>query len=198
MKPYILGLTGSIGMGKSTTAEMFAQQGVPIWDADAAVRRLYAKGGAAAKQIAKHYPQVMEDDAVSRAKLRDLIAQEAEILDHIQTIVHPLVAQDRLTFLDDASDPVVVLDIPLLFETGGDATCDGVVVVTAPAEVQRQRVLDRKEMTEDEFDMILSRQMPDAEKRRRATWVIETLTLDDARAAVRDILQEINQSLPDA
>ena len=195
---FVLGLTGSIGMGKSTTAAMFAEEGVPVWDADAAVRRLYDAGGAAAKVIAGHYPEAIEQGAVSRGKLRALIADDPKILDHIQSLVHPLVAQDRAAFLNAATAPVVLLDIPLLYEVGADAECDGVAVVSVPADVQRQRVLDRGEMTEAEFQLILSRQMPDAEKRSRADWVIETLTLDAARQSVKEILHQIRQGMADA
>lgn len=189
---YVLGLTGSIGMGKSTTAQIFAEEGVPVWDADATVRKLYAKGGAAAKSVAEKYPDAMEDGAVSRDKLRGLIAENPKVLDVLGSLVHPLVAQDRKVFLAKTAAPVVLLDIPLLFETGADQTCDGVVVVTAPAEDQKQRVLARGEMTEAEFEMILSRQMPDAEKRAKADWIIETVTLDAARQSVKHILQQIS------
>lgn len=195
---FVLGLTGSIGMGKSTTAQMFAQEGIPVWDADATVRKLYEKGGAAAELIAKQYPAVMEDGHVSRARLRDLIAQDPVVLDRLQALVHPLVAKDRAAFLDSATNAIVLLDIPLLFETGTDKDCNGIVVVTAPAAVQKQRVLDRGEMSEADFQMILSRQMPDAEKRARARWVIETLTLDGARQSVKDIIAEIEGDLADA
>lgn len=188
---FILGLTGSIGMGKSTTAQMFADEGVPVWDADQTVRRLYDRGGAAAAKVAEHYPAAMEDGAVSREKLRAMIAQTPAVLDHLQTLVHPLVAQDRARFIKEAVGDVVLLDIPLLFETQTDAQCDGIVVVTVPEDVQRERVLARGEMSEPDFEMILARQMPDAEKRARARWVISTLTLDGARARVKDILSEI-------
>lgn len=195
---FVIGLTGSIGMGKSTTAQMFADAGVPVWDADATVRRLYAKGGAAAEVVERHYPDVMDDGVVSRGKLRDLIAADPNVLDHLQTLVHPLVAQDRAEFLSDVNAPIVLLDIPLLFETGTDGLCDGVVVVTAPADVQRARVLARGEMTEADFEMILSRQMPDAEKRAKASWVIETITLESARQSVADIIAEIERERADA
>ena len=191
---YVLGLTGSIGMGKSTTASMFADEGVPVWDADQTVRKLYAQGGAAADQIADIHPVVIEDGAVSRAKLRDLIATDAAVLDRIQSIVHPLVAADRILFFKNAKTPIVVLDVPLLFETKADALCNGVVVVSTNPKNQRSRVMARGEMSEADFNMILARQMPDAEKRVRATWVIYTDTLDGARQSVRDILTEINES----
>lgn len=191
---YVLGLTGSIGMGKSTTAAMFSAEGVPVWDADAAVHRLYAKGGAAAVQIAERYPDAMEDGAVSRSKLRDLITQNPHMLDEVQTLVHPLVARDRADFLTRSDAPITLFDMPLLFEIGADRACDGVVVVTAPADVQRKRVLERGEMSEADFDLIISRQMPDAEKRAKATWVIETTTLDAARQSVKQILAEIRET----
>lgn len=188
---FVLGLTGSIGMGKTTTAQMFADEGVPVWNADAVVHELYGAGGAAAHELAKQYPDVITDGAVDRAKLRARIAEAPEVLDHVQSIVHPLVAAHRADFIKDAVAPVVVLDVPLLFETGADASCDGVAVVSVDADEQKRRVLDRGEMSEAEFEMILARQMPDAEKRARARWVIETQTLDGARQSVRDILAEI-------
>lgn len=195
---YVLGLTGSIGMGKSTTSAFFAEEGVPVWDADATVRKLYEKDGAATELVAQHFPDVIENGAVSRARLRSLIAKDATVLDRLQDMVHPLVAADRLSFIKASKAPIVLLDIPLLFETGADQICDGVLVVSAPLSVQRQRVLDRGEMTEAEFDMILSRQMPDAEKRSRATWVVETLTLDGAHQSVKNIIAEIKSELAHA
>ncbi len=196
--PYILGLTGSIGMGKSTTAQMFAAQGVPVWDADSTVHRLYGPDGAATGIIGATYPDVIENGAVSRPKLRAKIAIDPSVLDFLQSKVHPLVAADRAAFLQVTTAPIVVLDIPLLFETGAAAQCDGTVVVSAPAEVQRARVLSRESMTEVEFNLILSRQMPEDEKRARATWVIETLDLDSAQAAVRHVLADISKGLANA
>ncbi len=195
---FVLGLTGSIGMGKSTTAQMFADEGVPVWDADAVVRKLYGAGGPAAGVVAKHYPEAIENGAVSREKLRALIAANPAILDQIQKIVHPLVAADRADFLGNVEAPIVVLDIPLLFETGTDRLCDGIVVVSTTGKNQRDRVLGRGEMSEADFELILSRQMPDTEKRARARWVILTQTLDGARRSVKDILAEIAKELPDA
>lgn len=191
--PYLLGLTGSIGMGKSTTAQMFAAAGVPVWDADATVHRLYGVGGAATAVLAAIFPEVIQDGAVSRARLRVKIAADPSVLDLLQAKVHPLVAADRAAFITAATAPIVVLDIPLLFETGADAHCDGIVVVSAPLAVQRARVLARGGMTDSDLDLILSRQTPDADKRARATWVIQTTDLDSARAAVRQILQDIAQ-----
>lgn len=189
-RPFVIGLTGSIGMGKSTTAQFFADAGVPVWDADATVHTLYAPGGAAVQAVGAHYPEVIVGDTVDREKLRGLITKDPNILDHIQSLVHPLVASHRADFIDAHSD-VVLLDIPLLYEVGADQDCDLVVVVSAPADIQRKRVLDRGEMTEAELDSILARQMPDAEKRARADHVIETVTIDGARAAVARILHSV-------
>ncbi len=191
---YVLGLTGSIGMGKSTTAAMFAEAGVPVWDADEVVRSLYAKGGAAVDKIAQLYPEAIQDGAVSRALLRAMIADNPSILNRVQSVVHPLVAQNRMEFIRESSAPVVLLDVPLLYETGADAYCDGVVVVSVSAEKQRDRVLERGEMTQPEFELLLARQMPDAEKRARATWVIHTDGLEKARKQVADILTEIKEA----
>lgn len=198
MTAFRLGLTGSIGMGKSTTAAMFAAQGIPVWDADATVHRLYAQGGAATRILGAMFPDLISEGAVSRQKLRQMIAGDPAVLDRVQAVVHPLVAADRAAFIAEAAAPVVLLDIPLLFETGAEGDCDAVVVVSAPAAIQRQRVLDRGAMTEAEFELINSRQMPDAEKRARATWVIETIDLESARMAVKQILSEIRQGLADA
>ncbi len=192
MKPYLLGLTGSIGMGKSTTAEFFRGEGVPVWDADAAVHRLYQKGGAAVPAIAALRPDAVVNGAVDRAALKSWIAEDPNALALIEAVVHPLVVADRVAFI--AAHPqasLIVLDIPLLFETQAEAALDGVVVVSAPAEAQRARVLSRPGMTERDLKAILSRQLPDAEKRRRADWVIETTGLEPARAAVRALIAEI-------
>ncbi|KAB2884616.1 MAG: dephospho-CoA kinase [Albidovulum sp.] len=193
-RPYLLGLTGSIGMGKSTTAEMFANEGVPVWDADLAVDRLYASGGAGAAVIAALRPAAVVDGAVDRRRLKDWIAEDPRALPAIEAAIHPLVAADRADFIDRAGREgarIVLLDVPLLFETGADKIMDATLVVTAPAEIQRARVLARPGMTEAQFKAILARQLPDAEKRARATHVIETLNLDDTRAAVRDLLARI-------
>ncbi len=188
---HYLGLTGSIGMGKSTTAQMFRDAGVPVWDADATVHQLYAKDGAAVGLIAEIFPNAIVDGAVSRDKLKDIIAADTTALAKIEHIVHPLVAADRQNFIASQTAPLLVFDIPLLFETGAEAWLSSVLVVTAPADVQKSRVLARPAMTEAQFDQILRRQMPDADKRARADHIIETLTLDDTRAAVQELILKL-------
>jgi dephospho-CoA kinase len=196
---FVLGLTGSIGMGKSTTAQMFAEAGVPVWDADAAVHRLYAPGGAAVAPLAKLCPEALVEGGISREALKEWIARDKTALKRIEQVVHPLVAQDRAAFLRaHAADPLVVLDIPLLFETGAEGQVDAVAVVSAPAEVQRQRVLARGTMSEAQFETILAKQLPDAAKRARADFVIETASLEGARAAVQDVIRQIRQGQNDA
>lgn len=191
---FRLCLTGSIGMGKSTTASMFADEGIPVWDADATVHRLYDPGQPAALAIAALFPSAIDTDGrVSRKALRELIQGDPSVLDRLNATVHPLVRQDRAAFLaDHAESPIVLLDIPLLYESGLSDACDAVVVVSAPADLQRQRVLARG-MSEAEFDLILSRQLPDAEKRARADYVIPTTSLEEARAAVKDVLADIHR-----
>lgn len=192
MTAFRLGLTGSIGMGKSTTAQMFADEGIPVWDADAAVHRLYAPGGAAALTLAKLLPQALDTKGgVDRAALKALISKDSSVLDQLNSVVHPLVAADRAAFLAETKAPIVLLDIPLLFEGKSEALCDAIVVVTAPAEVQRARVLGRGTMDSAMLETILSRQMPDSEKRARADYVIETTSLEAAREAVKNVLKDI-------
>ncbi len=195
---FLLGLTGSIGMGKSTTAAMFADEGIPVWDADAAVHRLYAPGGAATAPLGAAFPAALTDGAISREALKSAIAADPAALSRIEAIVHPLVAQDRADFLAQATADIVVLDIPLLFETGAERWLDATLVVTAPPEVQAARVLARPGMTQAQFDTILARQMSDADKRARATHIIETLTLDETRAAVQRLITQIRGQLTDA
>lgn len=188
---FILGLTGSIGMGKSTTAQMFADESVPVWDADAAVHRLYRQGGAAVGPIQDLRPEAIKDGAVDRGALKKWMAEDPQALNKIERIVHPLVAEDRRSFLAHADADIVLLDIPLLFEGGGSVGMDAVVVVSVPADIQRARVLDRGTMDEATFEAILAKQMPDAEKRKRADYVIETRTLEQTRDAVREVLADI-------
>jgi dephospho-CoA kinase len=192
---FLLGLTGSIGMGKSTTAQMFAEEGCAVWDADAAVHRLYAADGAAVAPMQAAFPTAMEDGAVSRAALKEIIAADPTALPRIEALVHPLVAQDRAAFLANATSDIAVLDIPLLFETGGDGAMDAVVCVTIPDAVQRERVLARGTMTEAQFDAIRAKQMPAEEKCARSDYVIVTDTPDHARAQVREVIRDIKEKL---
>ena len=194
MRPFRLGLTGSIGMGKSTTAAMFAEEAVPVWDADAAVHRLYAPGGAAVAPLAALCPAALRDGGIDRGALKDWIAVDSAALARIEAVVHPLVAADRGAFLEGATSDIVVLDIPLLFEKGSEAEMDATLLVTAPPDLQRARVMARPGMTEAQFATILSRQMPDADKRARATHIIETLSEESARAAVRALIAHIRKT----
>ena len=189
--PFRLGLTGSIGMGKSTTAAMFAAEGIPVWDADAAVHRLYAKGGAAVAPIAALCPQALSQDAIDRSALKTWIARDPKALAQIEAVVHPLVAADRAQFLADINADIALCDIPLLFEKGTDAEMDATLLVTAPPDVQRARVLSRPGMTQAQFDLILQRQMPDAQKRARATHIVETLDVASTRAYVMALITHI-------
>jgi dephospho-CoA kinase len=188
----VLGLTGSIGMGKSTTTAMFADRGALIWNADEAVHRLYARGGAAVEPVGEAFPDVVVDGAVDRTRLAEALGHDDQAFRRLEAIVHPLVLKGRLDELAAAEArgvKLAVLDIPLLFETGGDAAVDAVVVVTAPAAVQAERVLARPGMTRERFEAILVRQTPDAEKRRRADFVVDTGEgLDAARARVDEIV----------
>jgi dephospho-CoA kinase len=195
-RPFLIGLTGSIGMGKSTTAAMFAEFGIPVWDADAAVQRLYSKGGSAVLVIGALCPEAIRDGAVDRAVLKDWIRRDRHALPRIEAAVHPLVAADRAAFVEAAArhgKKIVLLDIPLLFETGAERSVNAAVVVSAPAALQKARVLDRPGMTEADFQTMLDRQMPDAEKRRRADFVIDTTTMEAARQGVRTVIEEIGE-----
>jgi dephospho-CoA kinase len=183
-------------MGKSTTAAFFRDAGVPVWDADDAVHRLYASGGAAVGPISNLRPEAIEDNAVDRVALKAWIAEDDSALQKIEAVVHPLVAADRAQFLTNhAAAPIVLLDIPLLFETNADTWLDGVLVVTASPDEQRRRVMARPGMDEETFQTILARQTPDAEKRARADFVIETISLEQTRAAVETLIAQITERL---
>jgi dephospho-CoA kinase len=189
----ILGLTGSIGMGKSTTAKLFAEAGVPIYDADAAVHKIYE--GEAAPAIEAAFPGTTADGKVDRAKLSASVVHNPAAMKQLEQIVHPMLGASRQKFLEDAERsgaPVALVDVPLLFETGGEKRVDAVVVVTTTPENQRERILARGTMTNEALDAILARQLPDAEKRKRADFVVDTSHgLDPVRAAIRDILAEV-------
>lgn len=195
---FRLGLTGSIGMGKSTTAKMFAELGCDVWDADAAVHRLYGKGGAAVAPIGAAFPEAINGGAVSRDALKRIITQHPEALTEIERIVHPLVALDRAESRRSSRSDILVFDIPLLFETGGEAAMDAVAIVSVPRETQENRVMARGTMTRDQFLHILEKQMPDSEKRARADYVIITDTKDNARRQVREIVNNIRAKLKNA
>jgi dephospho-CoA kinase len=185
-----LGLTGSIGMGKSTVARMFADEGVPVFDADAEVHRLQGPEGALVAEIETHFPGTTGAGGVDRGALAERVLAEPEALGRLEALVHPAVARERRRFLEEhETAPLVLLDIPLLFEAGGASGVDLIAVVSAPIEVQRARVLSRPGMTEEKLDRILARQLPDAEKRARADFVIETGTSpEETRRAVRRIV----------
>lgn len=193
----VLGLTGSIGMGKSTVGKMFAEEGAPVFDSDAAVHALYAAGGAAAAPVEAAFPGVTVDGAVDREALSRRVVGDEAAIKRLETIVHPLVRQAQAEFLQtnrDAGTKVVVLDIPLLFESGGAKLVDKVAVVSAAADVQRERVLARPGMTAEKFEAILARQTPDAEKRARADFVIDTGgSLEATRAQVRAVLDALRE-----
>ncbi|MEH2521641.1 dephospho-CoA kinase [Bradyrhizobium sp. AZCC 1610] len=189
----ILGLTGSIGMGKSTTAKLFTEAGVPVYDADAAVHNIYE--GEAAPAIEAAFPGTTVGGKVDRAKLSAKVVHDPAAIKQLEQIVHPMLGASRQKFLEEAERsgaPVVVMDIPLLFETGGEKRVDAVVVVSTDPATQRERILARGTMTNEALDAILARQLPDAEKRKRADFVVDTSHgLDPVRAAIRDILAEV-------
>ena len=194
----VIGLTGSIGMGKSTTAKLLAEEGARVFDADAVVASLYASGGGAVEPVEQAFPGCVVDGAVDRDRLTAALHDDPVGFEKLERIVHPLVAEARARFLEQAqADGVrfVVMDAPLLFETGMDETVDVVMVVSAPERVQRDRVLARPGMTAKKLDAILARQTPDAEKRRRADYVIDTSQgVEDARAQVRAALKTMEQA----
>jgi dephospho-CoA kinase len=193
----VVGLTGSIGMGKTTVARMFAEEGAPCFDSDAAVHALYAPGGAAVAPVGAAFPGVVREGGIDREALSARVVGDADALRHLESLVHPLVRQAQTEFMlqqRKAGAGVVVLDIPLLFESGGAASVDKIVVVSAPPEVQRARVLGRPGMTEEKFANILARQTPDSEKRARADFVIDTGgSFDNTRAQVRAVLDALRE-----
>ena len=188
----ILGLTGSIGMGKSTTAQLFAEAGVPVYDADATVHRLYE--GEAAPPIEAAFPGTTLEGKVDRPRLSARVVHDPAAMKQLEAIVHPMLGESRKLFLEQAERsgaPVAVVDVPLLYETGGERRVDAVVVVTTTPEIQRQRILARENMTPEKLDAILARQMPDSEKRKRADFVVDTSHgLDPVRGRIRDILDQ--------
>jgi len=196
-RPHIIGLTGSIAMGKSTVAKMFEAAGVPVFDADAEVRRMQGPGGELLPQIEAVFPGSTGPEGVLREKLGEIVFADADALARLEMIVHPAVARMRERFLEDHADrPLVVFDIPLLFEKGGAAFVDTVVVVSAPAEMQRARVMARKGMTPEKFADILALQLPDAEKRARADFVIDTGTsLEETAAQVQALVDKLEADL---
>ncbi|MEL7465579.1 MAG: dephospho-CoA kinase [Pseudomonadota bacterium] len=193
-----IGLTGSIGMGKSTTARVFAEAGAYLWDADAAVHRLYGEGGAGARAIEALAPAAVSDGAVDRAALRDAIIADQTLLKKVEAAIHPLVAADRAEALTRASADgyeVAVLDIPLIFETGAEDAFDHIVVVSAPADIQRARVLERPGMSNEAFEAILAKQVPDAKKRARADFIVETGDgMEAARTQVAAIMEQVREA----
>lgn len=193
MKTFRLGLTGSIGMGKSSTAAIFAAEGIPVWDADAAVHRLY-QNGLGAEALRADFPEAVDGPLVSRETLKYLLTRNPNLMSKLEAAIHPLVGQDRDGFIASCRSDILVLDIPLLFEKSGDTLCDAVLLVTAPTELQRKRVLSRPNMTEKQLEFILSRQMPDKEKRSRADHIVETLSFEAVRAYVIALIDHIRTS----
>ncbi len=195
---FKLGLTGSIGMGKSTTAQLFAEAGCAVWDADAAVHRLYEQGGAAVSPMEALFPDAISGGSVDRAALRGIIGRDAEALTQIEGVVHPLVRDDRAQFAEMTEADITVFDIPLLFETGSEAEMDAVVCVTVSPELQEKRVMERGTMTREQFLAIRDKQMPNAEKCARSDFVIQTDTLEHAGQQVHDVLEQIRKRMTDA
>jgi dephospho-CoA kinase len=190
---FKLGLTGSIGMGKSTTSQMFAELGIPVWDADAAVHKLYSTGGAAVSAIQELYPEAIENGEVSRPALKSLILSNENVLRELERIVHPLVAADRQNFIETSDTDIVLLDIPLLFETNSDKHMDAIACVNIDPETQRERVLQRNTMTEEQFEQILNKQLPNDVKCSQSDFVIQTDNLDHAKEQVAHIIELIRK-----
>ena len=193
----VIGLTGSIGMGKSTTAAMFREAGIPVYDADAAVHAAYDVGGAAVGPVGEAFPGVVKDGRVDREELRKRVLGNPDALKVLNGIVHPIVGRDRARLFEEAEAAgadMIILDVPLIYETGGEKNMHAVIVVSAPAEMQRERVLAREGMTPERLDAILAQQVPDAEKRKRADYVVDTGNgLEPARAQVKAIIAELRK-----
>lgn len=199
----VIGLTGSIAMGKSETAKLFREQGVPVFDSDEEVHRLYEAGGAAVEPLARIFPEALTaEGTIDRSVLSRLALKDAGVFKSIENIVHPLIRERKAAFLKDckrAGTPIAVIDVPLLFETRQEKDVDKIVVVSAPEEIQRQRALSRPGMTQQKLDAIMDRQLPDAEKRRRADFVVDTSTgIDGARDQVTAILNELKSKMGSA
>ena len=193
----IAGLTGSIGMGKSTVGQMFRDLGVTVLDSDAVVHALYAKGGAAVAPVAALFPEALAEGAINRARLSAAVVGKPDAMKQLEAIVHPLVRRAQLDFIEEnrrQGRPLVILDIPLLFEIGAQSRVDHIIVVSAPADVQRRRVLARPGMSVEKFEKILASQMPDADKRQKADWVIDTSAdLETTRAQVRKVFKQLTE-----
>ena len=195
---YLLGLTGSIGMGKSTTCELFAERGCITWDADLTVHRAYGIGGAAVEPFSKILPQVIVKQQINREKLRQVISENESILPRIEAIIHPLVRRDRQNFISANPSSILVFDIPLLFELNAQADFDAVACVFLEPKIQKERVMARPGMTKSYFEMILKKQLPAAEKAARSDYVISTATPKTAVSAVDTILKNIRRKLRNA
>ncbi|MAD94620.1 MAG: dephospho-CoA kinase [Rhodobacteraceae bacterium] len=194
-KKFVLGLTGSIGMGKSTTAKMFEEAGIPVWDADAKVHELYTGDTPVVQQIANMFPDAVENKTVNRETLKDLISKDKSVLKILEKIVQPVIAVSRNNFIASANNDIVVIDHPLLLESRSDSYCDAILVVNVDAETQRNRVLSRGSMDAGTLDVIIDKQIPNAEKCKRADYIIETKTLKAARAQVQNVIKKIREQI---
>ena len=194
---HIIGVTGTIGVGKTTITRLFAEQGVSTWSADEAVERLYGKEGEGTKRLAEVLDnEFFSPDGVNKEALRKKIGEDKRLLEQVECIVHPLVRKDRINFLDrerEKGSEFVVLEIPLLFETGGEREVNTIIAVTAPLEVQKRRVLRKRKLTLEEYKTLLERQMPDVEKQEHADYVVESVTIDEARSSIFEILKDIRK-----
>ena len=194
-KKFVLGLTGSIGMGKSTTAKMFEEAGIPVWDADAKVHQLYTGDTFVVQQIADIFPDAVENKTVNRKTLKDLISNDKSVLQRLEKIVQPIIADSRNNFIANANNDIVVIDHPLLLESQSDAYCDAILVVSIDSGTQRERVLSRGSMDAETLNVILAKQIPNAEKCKRADYIIETKTLEAARAQVKNVIKNIREQI---